>query len=166
MKKNLADQIGDLLEQKKFSGYRKRKRNFPIVTENQIEKGAIIYVPIYADENFVVRGGYKSSDKWIVIIGFSENEFIAGSLLVNTKPNNFSKELGDIQFPLSDIDYCFLDYKSWLDCSEIFRIPRSNILKYGGYCGKINDRDWELIWQTIKATEFINDEDKELFGIL
>lgn len=166
MKNTLADQIAKFQKQEKLPKYVKRKRDFPIVTEDDIEKGAIIYVPMSAEEGLVIKSGYQNSDKWIVVIGLSDDDFIVGSLLVNTSPNVFSKELGDIQFPLLQKYYKFLDYKSWLDCSELFRVPRSKILKYGGYCGKMKDEDFELVWNTIKETGFINDEEKEEFGIL
>lgn len=165
MKETLADQIAKLQKHEKLPEYISRKRDFPFVTEQQIERGAIIYIPLSADEGLTLKG-YKSRDKWIVIVGTSEYDYIVGSLLMNTEPNSFSKELEDIQFPLLKRDYKFLDYRSWLDCSELFRVPCSKILKYGGYCGKIKDDDWELIWKTIKETEFISDEDKEEFGML
>lgn len=166
MKDTLSEQIKKLQQQSKLPEYVKRKRDFPIVSEGDIEKGAIIYFPMSADEGLVVKGGHQSRDKWIVIVGVSNDDFIVGSLLVNTSPNGFSKELGDIQFPLLKKNYKFLDYKSWLDCSELFRVPRSKILQYGGYCGKIKEEDWVHIWNTIKETEFISDEEKEEFGIL
>lgn len=165
MKKTLADQIAELQDKEKLPEYIKRKRDYPFVTEEQIKRGAIVYIPLSTDEGITLKG-YKSRDKWIVIVGISGDDYIVGSLLVNTAPNTFSKALGDIQFPLSKRDYDFLDYKSWLDCSELFRIPRSKILKYGGYCGRIKDDDWKLIWETIKETEFISEEEKEEFGIL
>ena len=165
MREPLSDQITTLQQQEKLPKYTKRKRNFPFVAEEQIEKGAIIYVPLSKDEGLVLRK-HDTKDKWIVVIGISDEDYIVGSLLVNTNPNVFSKELGEIQFPLSVKDYPFLDYKSWLDCSEIFRVPRSKILKHGGYCGKIKEEDFNLIWETIKNTEFISDECKEEFGII
>lgn len=165
MKKSLQEQISGLQKKEKLPVYVKRKRNFPFVTQEQIERGAILYVPLSADEGLTLRK-YSSKDKWIVVIGISEEDCIVGSLLVNTKPNLLPEELGAVQFPLAVKDYPFLDYKSWLDCSEIFRVPRSKILSRGGYCGKISERDFELIWNTIKETEFISDEDKETFGIV
>ena len=166
MKNTLSEQIKKLQQQNGLPPYVKRKRDFPFVTEGEIEKGAIIYIPLSTEEGLIVKGGYQSSDKWIVIIGFSKDDIIVGSLLVNTHPNKFSKELGDIQFPLLPKDYEFLDYKSWLDCSGVFRISRSKIFKYGGYCGKMKNEDWKLIWETLRGTEFISDEEKEEFGIL
>ncbi|MCR6505126.1 hypothetical protein [Bacteroides muris (ex Fokt et al. 2023)] len=166
MKITLKEQIKILQEDGKLPKFSNKKRDFQIVTDENIKKGSIIYIPMINDDGFVVKGNYKSSDKWIVVMGISKDDCIVGSLLVNTKPNTFFKELGDIQFPLLKKDYSFWDYKSWLDCSKLFRIPRLRILQYGGYCGCITDSDWELIWETVKNTDFISDSDKEFFGIL
>lgn len=166
MKKTLAEQLAELQGQGVLPKPIKHKRTFPLITGRQIERGAVVYIPLSEEEGLVLKGKYKERDKWIVIIGVSDDDYIVGSLLVNTSPNNFTKELGDIQFPLLKRHYPFLDYQSWLDCSELFKIPRTKVLKNGGYCGKINMDDWTLIWETLKDTEFISEEEKEEFGIL
>ena len=162
---SLDEQIKKFQAQGKLPEYVRRKRDFPYVTDKQIEQKAVIYVPLSEEEGLVVKGKYKSQDKWIVVIGTCENGDIIGALLINTVPHDFSKELGAVQFPLYKKDYPFLDYKSWLDCSEIFRIPRAKILKHGGYCGIINETDWKLIWETIVQTRFISEEDKAELSI-
>lgn len=166
MNDSLKEQIKKLQSQGRLPEYVRRKRDFPYVTNEQIERKAVIYVPLSEEEGLIVKGKYSNKDKWIVVIGTCENGDIIGALLINTDPNNFSPDLGAMQFPLLKKDYPFLDYKSWLDCSEIFRIPRTKLLKYGGYCGTIAEDDWRFIWDALVQTRFISEEDKMELGIL
>lgn len=140
MKKSLGDQIKSLQTADKLPVYRNRKRHFPIVTADDIVPGAIIYVTLSEEDGLKLRG-WKEKDKWIVVIGTTSDGYIIGSLLINTNPNTFSRELGEIQFPMTRRSYPFLDYNSWLDCSELFRIPQSKILKFGGFCGNVSTDD-------------------------
>lgn len=63
MKNTLSEQIKKLQQQNGLPPYVKRKRDFPFVTEGEIEKGAIIYIPLSTEEGLIVKGGYQSSDK-------------------------------------------------------------------------------------------------------
>lgn len=60
---SLDEQIKKFQAQGKLPEYVRRKRDFPYVTDKQIEQKAVIYVPLSEEEGLVVKGKYKSQDK-------------------------------------------------------------------------------------------------------
>lgn len=170
MKESMKDQLSRLTgESESAQGNQQRqvRRQFPSVTGAQLVKGSVIYCPLSEDEGLIVTGGYDERKKFFTIIGIAADDAIIGSLLINTNPNDSTPQLGACQFPLKASDYpSILDYDSWLDCSQIFRVPRQKILSKGGYCGKVIDRDWTLVEQFIKETDVLSNAEKREFGII
>ena len=68
-------------------------------------KGTIAYLPLGREDGLIVTGGYKYRNKYIVIVGFTADGFVVGSLLINTKAYDATPELGACQFPLEQKDY-------------------------------------------------------------
>lgn len=168
MKESLAEQLSHLtgksLPEKKES---KKKKKFPKVKEENLVRGNVIYIPLSADEGLVVTGGYTERNKFVTIIGTTNDGFVIGSLLINTNPNDSTQELGACQFPLRVRDYpSILDYDSWLDCSQLFRIAKRKVLSRGEFCGSIIPSDWNLILPFLRETEAISNREKREFGII
>lgn len=70
-------------------------------------------------------------------------------------------------FPLKLKDYpSILDYDSWLDCSQLFRIAKKKVLSRGEFCGNIIQSDWDLILPFLRETEAISNKEKREFGII
>lgn len=158
MKESLAEQL-----KQKFV---KKKRIFPTIKPEQVDKGSIVYVSLDPTDGITVNGGYKSRAKFITIIGELPDDYIVGSLLINTRANFANEYLESCQYPLKQSDYPdLLDYQSWLDCSKLWRIPKSKILT-GGYCGKILEKDMKYIMQCLVDTPTISKKEKLLFGII
>ena len=85
MKESLAEQL-----KQKFV---KRKRIFPTIKPEQVDKGSIVYVSLDPTDGITVNGGYKSRAKFITIIGELPDDYIVGSLLINTRANFANKYL-------------------------------------------------------------------------
>ena len=159
MKGNLADQL-------KKSMMISNKKAFPLVKQEQIKKGTVVYLALTEDEGLVLNQGYDSRNKFITILKELPDEYIIGSLLINSDPNLGNTLISDCQYPLKSTDYPdFLEHLSWLDCSQIFRIPKSKVLK-GGYCGELNVNDMSLVWESLQNTKTISRKDKIRYGIL
>ena len=157
---------GNLAEQLKNSMMIGSKKVFPLLKQEQIEKGAVVYLTLTEDEGLVLNQGYDSRNKFITIMKELPDEYIIGSLLINSDPNLKNTLIGDCQYPLKSTDYPdILEHLSWLDCSQIFRIPKTKVLK-GGYCGKLNGEDMNLIWECLQNTKTISRKDKIRYGIL
>lgn len=168
MKESLAEQLSHLtgksLPKMKT---KKKKKIFLKVKEEHLVKGNVIYIPLSAEEGLIVTGGYKERNKYIIIIGMTDDGFVIGSLLINTDPNDATPELGACQFPLKLRDYpSILDYDSWLDCSQLFRIGKKKVLSRGEFCGSIIESDWNLIWPFLRETDAISNKEKREFGII
>lgn len=159
MKGNLADQL-------KNSMMIGSSKAFPLVKPEQIRKGAVVYLTLTEDEGLVLTQGYDSRNKFITILKELPDEYIIGSLLINSDPNLTTTLIGDCQYPLKASEYPdFLDYMSWLDCSQIFKIPKAKVMK-GGYCGELKEQDMALVWECLQNTKTISMKDKIRYGIL
>lgn len=170
MKESLAEQLSHLtgksLPEKEVKK-KKKKKTFPQVKKENLVRGNVIYIPLSAEEGLVVTGGYTERKKFVTIIGETSDGFVIGSLLINTDPHDATPELGACQFPLKLKDYpSILDYDSWLDCSQLFRIAKKKVLSRGGFCGSIIQSDWDLIVPFLRETEAISTKEKREFGII
>lgn len=99
---------------------------------SSVKVGDIIYVSLDEEDGLILHNGYKDRLKYIVIIGFTPEGVAVGALLVNSKidPSKRSPELSNCQYPLLHRNYNhILDYDSWLDCSDIFEIPKLKIIE-------------------------------------
>lgn len=172
MNDTLADQLSRLIvgensEKPEIETKHKKKKHFPIIQNDQLTKGTIIYVPLSEEEGLILKDGYKKRDKFIVVMGLTADGYVVGSLLINSNPNDSTVELGACQFPLKRKDYpTILDYDSWLDCSELFRVNRDKVLGKGGYCGMVTDKDWALVLPFLIENPLISNKDKKEFGII
>lgn len=169
MKETLAEQLSRLtgkdIPQKQIK--KNKKKVFPAINKAQLVRGSIVYLPLSAEEGLIITDGYEERNKFIVIVGLTADGFVIGSLLINTNANNATKELGNCQFPLYVKDYqTILDYNSWLDCSQLFRISCSKVLASGQYCGAVTQRDWDLVLPFLIENEAISNREKKEFGIL
>ena len=150
----------------KESSPKKRKKVYPAISEVQLCKGTIAYLPLGSEEGLIVTGGYKYRNKYIVIVGITENEFVVGSLLINTKAHDATPELGACQFPLEQKDYPeILDYKSWLDCSQLFRIEKNKMLRHAQFCGSITEQDSSLLFSYLHESTMLSNREKKEFGL-
>lgn len=148
------------------SSHPKRKKQCPAIQETQLCKGTIAYLPLGSEEGLIVTGGYKYRNKYIVIVGFTEDGFIVGSLLINTKAHDATPELGACQFPLEQKDYPgILEYKSWLDCSRLFRIEKNKMLKNAQFCGTMTEKDSSLLFSYLHESTMLSNREKKEFGL-
>lgn len=140
------------------------------VDVSSIKVGDIIYVPLDKEDGLILKGGYEERLKYIVIIGFTPEGVAVGALLINSgiALSKRSKELMDCQYPLLARNYRhILDYNSWLDCSDIFEIPKSKISeKKGKLKGALLEEDKELVMEFLKKTDMFDNATKKRYGII
>lgn len=140
------------------------------VNMSSVKVGDIIYVPLDEDDGLILKDGYKDRLKYIVIIGFTPEGVAVGALLINSEidPSKRSQELLDCQYPLLHRDYShILDYDSWLDCSDIFEIPKLKITdKDGKMKGCLTEEDKERVMDFLKDTDVFDNVTKRRYGII
>lgn len=137
---------------------------------SSINIGDIIYVSLDEEDGLTLVDGYKDRRKYIVVIGFTPEGVAVGALLINSKidPSKRSQELLDCQYPLQARHYrAILDYDSWLDCSDIFEIPKLKISdKEGKMKGCLIDEDRERVMEFLKETDVFDNATKRRYGII
>lgn len=140
------------------------------VDMSSVQIGDIIYVPLDEDDGLILKDGYKDRLKYIVIIGFTPEGIAVGALLINSNidPSKRSPELLNCQYPLLHRYYKhILDYDSWLDCSDIFEIPKLKITdKDGKMKGRLTEEDKERVMSFLKETEVFDNVTKRRYGII
>lgn len=140
------------------------------VDTSSIKIGDIIKIPLDEEDGLTLKDGYDKRDKFIVIVGFTPEGIAVGALLINSKIDRSkqSQELLDCQYPLKHTDYLhILDYDSWLDCSDIFEIPKLKITKRDGKLkGHLTDDDKERVIEFLINTDVIDNATKKRFGII
>ena len=140
------------------------------VNMSSVEIGDIIYVPLDEEDGLILKDGYKDRNKYIVIVGFTPEGTAIGALLVNSNIDlsKRSEELMDCQYPLLVRNYRhILDYDSWLDCSDIFEIPKQKITeKDGKLKGKLIKEDCERVMVFLRETDVFDNVTKRRYGII
>ena len=96
---------GNLAEQLKNSMMISNRKAFPLVKQEQIKKGTVVYLTLTEDEGLVLNQGYDSRNKFITILKELPDEYIIGSLLINSDPNLRNTLISDCQYPLKSADY-------------------------------------------------------------
>ena len=132
--------------------------------------GDIIYVPLDEEDGLILKDGYKDRLKFVVIIGFTPEGVAVGALLINSEidPLIRSQELLDCQYPLLLRDYRhILSYDSWLDCSDIFEIPKLKIVSGDGKMkGCLTEEDRERVMDFLRETDVFDNATKRRYGII
>lgn len=140
------------------------------VNISSVKIGDIIYVPLDEEDGLVLKDGYNTRKKYIVIIGFTSEGVAVGALLINSKidPSKRTQELLGCQYPLLHRHYpTILDYDSWLDCSDIFELSGVKIIRKNGLLkGCLTDDDRERVMAFLKETDVIDNITKRRFGII
>lgn len=140
------------------------------VNMSSVEIGDIIYVTLDEEDGLILKDGYKDRNKYIVIVGFTPEGTAIGALLVNSNIDlsKRSEELMDCQYPLLVRNYRhILDYDSWLDCSDIFEIPKQKITeKEGKLKGKLIEEDCERVMFFLRETDVFDNATKRRYGII
>lgn len=140
------------------------------VNMSSIKVGDIIYVPLDEEDGLTLKDGYKERRKYIVIIGFTPEGIAVGALLINSEIDlsKRSQELLDCQYPLQARNYrAILDYDSWLDCSDIFEIPKLKITdKDGKIKGSLTTEDRERVMDFLIETDVFDNATKRYYGII
>ncbi len=140
-----------------------------IVTNELLTVGAILYMQMDHSDGLKLIDGYSTRNKYFIIIGFTVEGNVIGSVLLNSciDPSKYSTEYIKCQYPLKQKDYPhILEYDSYIDCSEIFVFPKERLLNEARFKQNLTQTDLELIINFLKETEVHSTKEKKKFGIL
>jgi hypothetical protein len=139
------------------------------ITDNSFFTGKVLKMALTEEDGIVLKNNATERNKYFAVIGQNQDKGLVGSLLVNSDVNTNiinTKELLDCQFPLQKDEYAFLDYDSYLDCSELFEIDKIKILKKGTEEGELTEKDKALIMEHLRSSEFISTKLKKRYKII
>lgn len=112
-------------------------------------------------------------EKRFVIIGIKDDHSSYGVVLINSEINlnvNYSPYLVSQHIEVASAGRNYLTHDSFIDCTEIFSIPKSEIdqiieLDQDVIKGNVSKQDFDLIINMIVASDLIKGKIKKRFGV-
>lgn len=68
---------------------------------SSVKVGDIIYVSLNEEDGLILKDGYDSRRKYIVVIGFTPEGVAIGALLINSKIDSSKRNRGAAKLPIS-----------------------------------------------------------------
>ena len=125
-----------------------------------IKRGVILHSTVFE---------YIDHGKFFVIIGEDEDNYI-GLFFINSNINYFNRkqELLGMQYPLLKRDYDFLDYDSFLCCTEITTLNKEKLsdsfsTKETEYKGFLQQDHLDDVLTLVRNSKLFTDEEKEIY---
>lgn len=125
-----------------------------------IKRGVILHSTIFE---------YIDHGKFFVIIGEDEDNYV-GLFFINSNINYFNhkQELLEMQYPLLKRDYKFLDYDSFLCCTEITLLDKKELsdsfsTKVTEYKGVLQQEHLDDVLTLVRNSKLFTDEEKEIY---
>lgn len=138
-----------------------------------IQTGDIYVMPLTPDDDITPKGGYLSRRKYCFVIGCSEYGYYVAYLVMNSEINerfNPTRILKDSFYPLTHADYPSIvkPYKdpSWLDTGNVRKMEASRMSSEGRLCGRMTDRDLDLVLRTIAESPLVSNKIKKEIGLI
>ena len=125
-----------------------------------IKRGVILHSTIFE---------YIDHGKFFVIIGEDNDNYI-GLFFINSNINYFNRKqtLFEMQYPLLKRDYEFLDYDSFLCCTEITKLNKKKLsdsfsTKISEYKGVLQQEHLDDVLNLVRKSKLFTDEEKEIY---
>lgn len=126
-----------------------------------IDRGTILHSSIFE---------YVDHGKYFVVIGVS-GECVVGFFFINSNISHTiwnKQDQLDMQYPLKKSDYGFLRYDSFLCCTNILRINKSDLIRSiqdgrTSYIGELLPRHREEILELVRNSKLFSKIEKEEF---
>lgn len=140
------------------------------ITEEKLVIGRIIQIELNEQDGLVLKNGYNTRRKFIIIVGVDADKYYYATILINSDEYDFTDEILEAQYYIFQKDYPhFLDIekeRSYVDCSQIKPIARNRLINEGKDKQCINSKDLEEIFNVLKGTGTIPNKEKKRFGII
>lgn len=138
-----------------------------VKSAGDLSVGDVVYVELDAADGIDTQG-YPCRLKYVVVSGCKTDRKEIAAVLINSENDySSSEEWQNEQYLLDYRNYNnFLDYDSWLDCSEIKELKvRKIVSKKAQKKGHLNDYDLRVMMQKLKESDFIDNHIKKVYGI-
>ena len=133
-----------------------------------LKVGTVIYVEMDANDGLVLKDGYKTRLKYVVVAGAKSNQKEICAVLINSDADySDDPDWKAEQFPLKQSNYQeFLDHDSWMDCTDpkVFTVKKLKAKK-AEISGSLSDDDMNVVLDKLKNSEFVDSHMKKVFGL-
>lgn len=141
-----------------------------VKSKDDLHVGDILSLEMDENDGLKLRGGYKTRDKFVVVIGINSKGDAIGALLINSEIDytKDTPELKPFQYPMKQEKYPeILDYDSWLDCTDLFLLKsRKIVAKKAEFKCRVQDDDFPKVIGLVRNYEGIARHIKVKYGIL
>ncbi len=135
------------------------------LASNTVSVGDVYEINMTTQNGLTLKSGYKSRNKYFVVLGFDENGIAYGGVVINSHINyNMDTTITDFLMPIKKSKYPFLRYDSFVDCSKLMTAEARKFNEWH-YLGSINDDDVAIIIGTIKESPRENEAHLALYGL-
>ncbi len=139
-----------------------------ITSAEDLNVGDIIYVDMDSNDGLVLRQGYPTRLKYVVVAGSKTNNKEFGVVLINSSAD-YSDDADWIadQHVIHRNDYPeILDYDSYIDCTDPKELSLRKIkAKKAIKKGKLTDSDLSDVMKKLKNSDFVEEHFKKIYGI-
>jgi hypothetical protein len=141
-----------------------------VKSKDDLHVGDILSLEMDEKDGLKLRGGYKTRDKFVVVIGINSKGDAIGALLINSEIDytKDTPELKPFQYPMKQARYPeILDYDSWLDCTDLFLLKsRKIVAKKAEFKCRVQDDDFLNVLGLVRDYEGIARHIKVKYGII
>ena len=133
-----------------------------------LQVGTVIYVELDANDGLVLKDGYKTRLKYVVVAGAKSNQKEICAVLINSDADySDDPDWKAEQYPLLQSNYPgLLDHDSWLDCTDPKPLTVKKLkAKKAEVSGSLLEEDLALVMDKLKNSDFIEPHMKKVFGI-
>ena len=134
----------------------------------ELQVGTVIYVELDANDGLVLKDGYKTRLKYVVVAGAKSNQKEICAVLINSDADySDDPDWKAEQYPLLQSNYPgLLDHDSWLDCTDPKPLTVKKLkAKKAEVSGSLLEEDLALVMDKLKNSDFIEPHMKKVFGI-
>lgn len=135
---------------------------------SDLKVGTVIYVELDANDGLVLKDGYKTRLKYVVVAGAKSNHKEICAVLINSDADySTDPDWKAEQYPLSQNNYPqFLDHDSWMDCTDPKSLTvRKLKAKKAEVSGSLNENDMSVVLEKLKNSDFVDPHMKKVFGL-
>lgn len=135
---------------------------------DDLKVGTVVYVEMDKNDGLVLKEGYPTRLKYVVVAGAKTNRKEVCAILVNSDADySDAPDWKAEQYPLLQSNYPgFLDYNSWMDCADpkILTVKKLKAKK-AKISGNLIQSDLDAVMKKLKESDFIDPHTKKVFGI-
>lgn len=137
----------------------------------EIEIGSIYRINLDEKDDVTPKGGLEFRPKFFIVIGSAEYGYYIAYVLINKSINTkflYTKALLNHQYPLHIKDYpeIFDIEPSYANLARIREIDRDRLLFEASYQGKLTERDFTLVMETLRNSDVITTKEKKRYGLI